>query len=412
MRFIKSNIAKALSSLINHKTILISIAHSFFMLILGYVWLGMTYTFGDEAFLIKWTALIKKEILQIDPKPSPGDVLFINTSLSKTEVEIFDDPLSVAPRKVLITDRKELIEFLHVLEPHKSKIKLLVLDILFDLPSNNDSLLQIEIQSFSDKILAASHINDAGKIVEPVIQIPHALATYQSAAHMFFKYPLFYNEQKTLPTAIYEKLTSNKITKRKFFVRDGKMFSLKAPITDFKVRMNDFKIGQNLGESNYALHHLSTINEMGRLMDSEDVEKMFANKLIFLGDFDNDVHKTVFGIMPGLLIVFNAYLTLAHNNNVITIWWLLLILAGFTWISYRILTGKGFNLLHLLKNRFKSGWVHFIIDSLDELFFLSILTVLSYLFFNIHINILVLFVYLKLVEFGLDIIKNKFKITL
>jgi hypothetical protein len=116
--------------------------------------------------------------------------------------------------------------------------------------------------------------------------------------------------------------------------------------------------------------------------------------------------------MPGLLIIFNAYLTLANQDNIINLGWLILMIFGFSWISYRTLTGRGFNLLHLLKNRFKSGWIHFVLDSLDELFFLSVLTFLSYLFFNIHINILVLFIYLKLIEFALDIIKNKYNLKI
>ena len=92
------------------RTVIISIVHGFFLLGLGYIWLGMTYTFGDEAFLIKWTALIKKEILNIDPKPQPREVLFINTSNSKTFVEVYDNPLSIKPGSVNITDRGQLAE--------------------------------------------------------------------------------------------------------------------------------------------------------------------------------------------------------------------------------------------------------------------------------------------------------------
>lgn len=400
------------SFLKKHRIFIISIFHSFFLLILGYIWLGMTYTFGDEAFLIKWTSIIKKEILTIDPKPSPNEVLFINTSQSKVEIEYNDDPLLINPKKIEITDRKQLAELIKLIEPFKNQVKLVVLDILFDLPSDEDSLLQIRFDRMGDKIIGVSHMPDKETLLKPVLNLPFSLATYRSAAGMFFKYPVVYDGHKTVPAVIYEKLSKKEIIKKGLFFRINNSISLKAPITDFKVRMNDFKLGDNLHESNYAIHHLGTLTEIGPVMDQSDLSQLFAGKLILIGDFDNDLHKTAFGMMPGLLIIFNAYLTLKSKENIVNIEWLLLMIIGFTWISYRILTGKGFNLLHLLKNRFKSGWIHFILDSLDELFFLSILTVLSYLFFNIHINILVLFVYLKLVEFIFDILKNKYNFKL
>ncbi len=389
--------------------ILISVLHSFLLLGLGYVWLGMTYTFGDEAFLIKWTSLIKKVVMNIDPKPPPSNVLFVNTAQSKVEIKIDLDPLSVEPTKIEITNREQLSQLLALMAPYKDEIRLVVLDMLFDYPSEKDSLLQQQFHFFAEKVVGASHLESGDKYIKPVLDLPFALATYTSAAGMYFKYPVMFNGRKTLPTVIYEKVSGNKITRGSLFYRDGKKLSLKAPITDFKVRMEDFKVGNDLSESNYALHHLATLTTLGPLMDEQDREKLFAGKLIIVGDFNNDMHKTAFGIMPGLLIVYNAYLTLLHNENVINPVWLLLMIIGFSWISFRLLKGKGFTLLDLVKRKFKSGWILFLLDSLDEMLFLVVLTFISYLFFNIHINILVFFIYLKLVEFLLEFLKNKYQ---
>ena len=110
MKLFKSNFLKPKHRRKKIILLLISIFHSFFLLSLGYIWLGMSYTFGDEAFLIKWTSLIKKEMLRIDPKPPPSDVLFINTSQSKAEIEVNTDPLSIQPVKMEITDRKQIAQ--------------------------------------------------------------------------------------------------------------------------------------------------------------------------------------------------------------------------------------------------------------------------------------------------------------
>jgi hypothetical protein len=144
-------------------------------------------------------------------------------------------------------------------------------------------------------------------------------------------------------------------------------------------------------------------------MEKKDILKMFSGKLIIIGDFNEDVHKTSAGLMPGMLIVYNAYLTLRDGNHIMKFSWILLMIAGFTWISYRILTRKGFGIFNVLKEKTKSGWVHFLLDSVDELFFLSLLTLVSYFFFNIQINILILLVYLKLFEFAIDMFKKDLK---
>jgi hypothetical protein len=324
-----------------HWIIIISIFHGFFLLGMGYVWLGMTYTFGDEAFLIKWTSVIKKEILTIDPKPSPADVLFINTSQNKIQIEYYDDPLLLNPGKIEITDRKQLAELIKLIEPFKDQVELVVLDILFDLPGADDSLLQIRFDEMGDKIIGVSHMPDKETLLKPVLNLPFSLPTYRSAAGMFFKYPIIYDGQKTIPTVIYEKLSGKEIVKKGPFFRIDNKLSLKAPITDFKVRMNDFKLGDDLNESNYAIHHLGTLTEIGRFMDQSDLQQLFAGKLILIGDFDNDIHKTAFGMIPGLVIIFNAYLTLKSEENIVTIGWLILMILGFSWISFRILPVEG-----------------------------------------------------------------------
>ncbi len=412
MKLFKSNFLKPKHRRKKIILLLISIFHSFFLLSLGYIWLGMSYTFGDEAFLIKWTSLIKKEMLSIDPKPPPSDVLFINTSQSKAEIEVNTDPLSIQPVKMEITDRKQIAQILQLMAPFKNEIRLVVLDILFDVPSKDDSVLQQQFYFYDDKVLGVSHFKNKETYLKPVLHFPYALATYRSAAGMYFKYPVIYRGIETLPTSIYEKLTGNKIIKKGLFFRDGEKLSLKAPITDFKVRMSDFQLGSTFDESNYAFHHLETLTMLGPMMEPADLKKLFAGKLILIGNFDSDIHKTAFGMMPGLLIVYNAYLTLLNNENVVNKLWLLLMIAGFTFISYRLFSGHGFNLLDLVKRRFKSGWILFILNSLDEFLFLSLLTVISYLFFNILINILVLFIYLKIIEFIIDILKPKLNLQL
>ena len=62
------------------------------MLLIAFFWLRLPYTFGDEAFLIKWTALTKKSLLGIDPKPNPESVLFVDISSAYDRPSSLRDP--------------------------------------------------------------------------------------------------------------------------------------------------------------------------------------------------------------------------------------------------------------------------------------------------------------------------------
>ncbi|PSR13929.1 MAG: hypothetical protein DA408_04075 [Bacteroidetes bacterium] len=153
-----------------------------------------------------------------------------------------------------------------------------------------------------------------------------------------------------------------------------------------------------MGESNFTINKMGTILESRAFMPPEDVAAYFKGKIIFLGDFKHDFHETPFGKTAGPLVIYNAYLTLAGRENIVSFFWILLLFIGFWLISWRI-----FNDINVergwLVDLFHSKIGQLIINSLDELMLLIILTVISYFIFNIHINILILLVYTKVVEF-------------
>jgi len=384
----------------------VSFFHSLFLLLMGYFWLGSSYTFEDEALLIKWTTLVKHELMGIGPRPSPDKVLFVNTALSKVPIYTSADALSLKPAMELITDRQKLAQFMDLLIPFQENIELIVTDVVFDMPASGDSILKDKLSRLDDKVLTVSYMAENESIVTPLFQVPYALSTYRSSAEMYFKYPVAYKGEKTVPTVMYEKSTGSEIVKKgPFFWNQGNLI-LKAPITNFRLTLNDFRLGNALNETNYSVHHLETLVNMGQFMERKDLEKMFSGKMILIGDFSTDIHETVTGPMPGVLVLYNAYLTLLYGDNILNFGWILLMIAGFTWITHRILTGKGLYLLEGVKRKFRSGWIHFMIDSVDELLYLAILTLLSYFLFNIHISILILFIYLKIGELVFDLKKT------
>lgn len=389
------------------RLIWISTLNVLVMLFIAYYWLSLPRTFGDEAFFIKWSSLIKKSLFGIDEKPRPDEVLFVDVSGSKTTIADTQQDLSFFQpdelerpfhRKV-ITDRRDLAEFFRLLNQYQEGIKFILCDILFEDTTVFDHQLQREIAGLDRKILGVSHLEKGARYIQPVIDMPYASATYRATNGLFLKFPLLLEDSiKTIPLVMHEKIDNAPFRKRGPFYTINRDLSLPSPIVDFKVRQSDFDAGRDLQESNYATIPMGAILESSLFMDSLSMSDYFNNKIILIGDFKSDMHTTPFGQMPGLLLIYNAYLTLAFGQYVISFWWILFLFISFFILSYRIFADVKVMKPRWLASIFRTKVGKYILNALDEMVILIAITLMSYFLFNIHINILILFIYLKVVE--------------
>ncbi len=389
----------------------LSLLNGLLMLCLSLYWQGLPYTFGDEAFLIKWTALTKKSLLGLDAKPPPESVLLVDISGNKTTLPETDvNGKESDYQRVVITDRSQLAEFLAMLEPYREDTRTILLDVLFDKPTPDDTLLQQRVDVLQDKLLSVTRIDTSTRVDTSYIQFDHqAIATYRSAGDLFLKYPLIMGDSlPTAPLLLYERLHGKKLDPSGWFYRFPDGISLRNPIVDFKVRDSDFRSGSNLRESNFHVWSLGDLLEARTYMPEEDLARFFENRIVLVGDFKTDVHATPFGSSAGILLIYNAYLTLVEGSNLVSIWWLLLLLAGFTLISWRILNDIEFEPPRWLRGLFRSKLARWLLEAVDEAVLLIGLTVLSYFLFNVHVNILVLLVYCKV----FDVLWNRFRPSL
>lgn len=389
------------------KVLLGTLLHAILLLFFSLYWLSLPNIYSDEAFFIKWTSLIKKKIFKIDPKPSPNEVLFVDISRNKTTIPRLNEFEEYSDyHQRVIVNRKHLADFLSLLSPYRDQIQHIFIDLLFENESPDDSLFQHTALALKDKCLIASRLDDEGNYKSPIFDLPTALTTYQTSQGMFLKYDLQLNDSlKTAPLALYERINEAKTTKWGGFHWINNKLALSAPVVDFKVRPLDFKVANALEDQHFSIHHMGTIIELSEFMDVQDVAAFFTNKLILIGDFQQDMHPTIFGEMAGPLILYNAYLTLVKESYRISFAWLLLLLMGFWFLSYVAFMGLPFKWPSFIKKP-PQKWLE---DTINESFILIIITILSYALFNIHINILILIVYLSIITFLWNQVPKFFK---
>ena len=370
------------------------------MLFITFFWINKPYVLGDEAFLMKWTILVKKQIFNIDPKPKPEEVLFVDVSKSKALLADQSQFGGESPyNKKVITDRGQLIELMDALLPYKEDIRFVLMDILLEDASPVDSLLQDRIAALGDKFLGVSHLEEGKQLIQPVISIPYGLATYKAVNELFVKYPLLLADSlKTVPLILLEKTEDKYLQKNRGIYRiDGK-WNFSSIILDFRIRPSDFQSGSSMDETNFAIYELGTILESQDFMDEKDRADFFSNKAIIIGDFISDLHETPIGEIAGPLILFNAYLTLKDQGNEVPILWLFFLFFGFLLLSYRVISDRQMSQLKWVNRVFKSKIWRILLTTIDEALILSIITIISFFFFGLHINVFMLLLYIILLE--------------
>lgn len=392
---------------------LFSTFNALLMVLIALYWLSLSRTYGDEAFFIKWTDLIKKAILPHESEIDENSVLYVDVAGSKTLVSI-DDPLyeeDTGYQKVAITDRAQLATFIMYLKKYADDIPIVIMDLVFEINSPDDSLFQSALDSLPFPIIGAKQILSDGQLSECIFDIETGVANYRSSEDLFLKYPLYLNDTlKSLPLKAYSITEQAKLKKWWFIPTCNRLPSLSSPIIDFKIKLSELNDGSKpSSEESFPLRSLGTLLFEWEFWDETDIKALINNKTIIIGDFQSDMHKTIFGSCPGPLIVHNTYLTLKAKEHLIRWYWILFLYIAFFGISWNAFKQATRPKHNKWWQKSKTAVGKIIADSLDDTFFLVLTTVLSFFLFNIHVNILILFVYIKLVSFILTrfVFKNQ-----
>ncbi|NRF37965.1 CHASE2 domain-containing protein [Pedobacter foliorum] len=372
---------------------LISFLHAFVLFVLTVFWVNTDYSYGDERMLIQWSSILKRVVLQIDEDPPKKDFLFINLAYDKALI-----PLKDALGNEVITDRAKLAQFFTILKKHQKLVRFTICDVFLKGVSENDSLLKNSVKGIND-IVFPTHFDDDSKVEKLDIEVPNAIADYSRASEGFLKFKLFQDDNKpTIPVYMYEKLEKRAFSYTEDWHWDNNKPSLNSIIIDYQIRSHElFEQGE---------YPVVSLSDLLILPDEIIASDFLANRIIVMGDFNSDIHETVFGPTPGTLILLNVYLTLKSGYHLITWYWIIFLIVAYTAFSRLMLFPKDDDVK--VKN---IKWLGPLLVSAT---YLSVLSVCSYFFFNIHIQVLILTLYINLIRYIIRLrqaewSKNQFK---
>lgn len=372
----------------------VSIFHGLFLLILSWVWLSSYLTYGDEFWLIKWSSTIKRVFLDLDEDPHQKRFLFIDLAYDKAVI-----PREDGPGTEVITDRAQLTRFFNISGKQPDAAKFIFCDVFLQGNSDWDDSLELSVKK-NKNVIFPIHRNSKGILIKPGLNVPYAIADYQSnRGNTFLKFKLFQDDSvSTVPVQMYRVLNDKIFYKGLFYRYDAGLPSLNSVIIDYPIRTYEL-----FDQHEYTLVNLS---ELLILPEEIIVNDYLKDRIILMGDFRNDIHETIFGSMAGTLILLNTYLTLEGGHHRLPWMWFIFLILSYSLLSYRVFFAHEKNMNASENHKKITDRYPFLLSFLGYLFILSLLSVLSYLIFGIHINILIIAIYFNACGFIRNLQEN------
>lgn len=361
--------------------VLTSIGMALLITLLCYFMNNCPFPYWDSLNRYSWLEYIISNT--VPEKLDRSDAFFINVSYDRQVVD-YTYSNGNLQGTIDITNRETLLRFLEIAE-RTNTYNYIFLDIRFEkgIETNQDSALFAQIQRMRD-ISYSSHsdLTENDKAIPSKAAVNDYFTTITSTN--FTRYQYLQNGKESAPLRIYTAIDSisNKSIKKwgPFFFSDGKL----CQNSPFMRIPEDFWIGhEENGHQNYF--------DLGPLLlttyEDEDWEIEMKDKIVFVGNFVDDLHDTYAGLQPGSYLIYLAYKELCNGKQFIPTLFVFLMFIIYIVIALFILNRKTlWAYLPFVKN-VKNKFAIFVMNLMGYSTILSLLSVLFYVFFRTTYNI-------------------------
>ncbi len=201
----------------------------------------------------------------------------------------------------------------------------------------------------------------------------YGIADYKTYGSFLNKFRLYYHDLQSLsiPGLLNQNMDGAKYSGNQFatFCNNRLCFNYIWP--DYYYDESDVK-----ADSTYQEYHIGSLLPL--LNSSAAVKTIFKNKVVFVGNFEDDVHDTPAGKIPGTIVLADIYLSLLNGKHLVPYLWIVFMVAMFSMLSYMAI----YNQLPDVKFNFGfafaeqvSGFLKEYVSYVGILLFISVLSV-------------------------------------
>ena len=380
------------------RKIFASLGLSALITILCYLMNNCPYPYWDSLDKFSWMEYVLSNLAPHET--DTDDALFINVSHDKQIVNVnYDrhlgdtcfekedytfksDSDGLLHGTIDITNREHLLQFLQKAEKANT-YKYLFLDVRFEANINTKTdslLLNVQIPRMRNVAYSThSDIEDNEKADHTKAAINDYFTTRINSS--FTRWQYLQDGRKSAPLLIYTSVdtTHNKTIKKwgPFYYSNGQLCQnspfMRIP-EDFRVvaRMKYLDLGPELLNDNWP----------------DDIwEQRLKDRVVFVGNYEEDVHDTYHGKQPGSYLIYLAYKELCEGKHIVS--WKSI---GFLFFIYVVICMFIMNRKSIWQfipciRRSKNKLLLFVLDMFGYTTLLSVLTIVFYVWFNNIYNV-------------------------
>lgn len=325
------------------KRIFIALLAGFIILVVTWKYQNYDYTLALEDAFFKKVFLIRDKILSPKPKKTK-EFVFINTGKDLALVEDTVDYGSVA-----ISDRAKILQVMQYINRTSAKPAIVVIDVQFYYPFSIDpevdELLQQEIGA-SDKVVIPILKAGSDRYKPPLYRTRYAHSDYRTFSATFNKFRILIQDTvKSIPILMHEMMDGARYRDHFLYPTCNGRLCLTAMwptyyLLEDSVKKASYAEGMETIESTLVGQKVHTeFYNIGELLYALEgnptaVKNFLADKVVIIGNFQEDVHVTPVGKMAGPVLIANLYLSLLNGEHIVSPLFVLLMLGSFTVLSY------------------------------------------------------------------------------
>lgn len=373
---------------IQKNNIFISFTLSLVISLLCYLLNNCPFPYWDSLDKFSWMEYVLSNLAPHET--DTNDALFINVSHDKQVVDSLCynregitytyTPNGLQVGTIDITNRDTMLSFLKKAEK-TNNYKYIFLDIRFEkgITTKTDSLLSAQVARMRDLSYATHSDIEINEKFDPTKAVVNDYFTTISNTS-FTRYQYLQNVKESAALSIYASVdtTNHKTIKRwgPFYYSNGQL----CQNSPFMRIPKDF--GEVADKKYYDLGP-ELLNEW----NDEDWSNRLKDKVVFVGDFENDVHDTYNGKQPFPYLTYLAYKELCEGKHIVS--WKSI---GFLFFIYVVICMFIMNRKSIWQfipciRRSKNKLLLFVLDMLGYTTLLSVLTIVFYVWFNNVYNI-------------------------
>lgn len=259
-------------------------------------------------------------------------VLYLNVAFDKQLVDIKDD-FGDTIGKSVITDRETLVKILNIAE--KAQYKFLVMDVRFDKGMNtaSDSALWAVMRRLPRFAYSAHEEEENG--ADPSTWNKSGFSDYGATLTTgFTRWQYVQNKGKSIPLMIYNSLDDKNIDKLGPLYFDGKRLCYNTVFIPLSLGM--LTTEKKNGEIRFPLLG----GQVLKYSNDSEIQRSMKDKVVIIGDFDNDMHDTYIGSVPGPVLIYRAYVELHNEKHIVKFGFFVFLILLFFTIAYTVMSSK------------------------------------------------------------------------